>query len=240
VTSGLEKSNASVRREDQENIATISSYVRTGSTASEVTTLWEAAMEKETLPPGVTYALGGETENVDQSFTEMFYALIAGMVLMLAILVLTFNSFRYSFYLLMLVPLSLVGVFAGLAISREPLSFPSLLGVIALAGVIINHAIILVDSILVRMRENTSMSLEEIVVAGAASRLRPIFLTTITTVVGMIPLARASALWGPLAFTIMFGLSFAMILTLVLTPILIYRHPGKDFKKDMKALPEHH
>ncbi|MEK7531012.1 MAG: efflux RND transporter permease subunit [Patescibacteria group bacterium] len=236
----LEKSNASVRREDQENIATISSYVHAGSTAGEVTTLWGEAMRSETLPAGVRYTLGGETENVDQSFTEMFYALIAGMVLMLAILVLTFNSFRYSFYLLMLVPLSLVGVFVGLAISREPLSFPSLLGVIALAGVIINHAIILVDSILVRMRAKDGRSLEEIVVDGASSRLRPIFLTTVTTVVGMIPLASASALWGPLAFTIMFGLSFAMVLTLVLTPILIYRHPGKDFKKEVIALPEHH
>ena len=239
VTPRLEKSNAVVRREDQENIATIASYVREGGTAGEVTALWETAMKKESLPAGITYTLGGETENVDQSFTEMFYALIAGMVLMLAILVLTFNSFRYSLYLLMLVPLSLVGVFLGLAITQEPLSFPSLLGVIALAGVIINHAIILVDSILVRMRADDGKSLEQIVVDGAASRLRPIFLTTVTTVVGMIPLASASALWGPLAYTIMFGLSFAMVLTLILTPILIYRHPGKNFKKEVIALPEH-
>jgi multidrug efflux pump subunit AcrB len=148
---------------------------------------------------------------------------------MLGILVLEFNSFRYSFYLLMLVPLSLIGVFAGLALTGQPLSFSSLLGVIALAGVIINHAIILVDSIIVRMKNPEGKTLEEVVVDGSASRLRPIVLTTITTVIGMIPLAGASALWGPLAFAIMFGLTFAMVLTLVLTPILVYRQPGKQF-----------
>lgn len=230
LTSGIERSNAVINREDQENIASISSQV-TGRTAVEVSTDFTERMAAEVLPEGVTYAVGGETEEVDRSFLEMGFALIGGMVLMLAILVLTFNSFRYSFYLLMLVPLSLVGVFAGLAIAQEPLSFPSMLGIIALAGVIINHAIILVDSILVRMHNSEGRTLAEVVVDGAASRLRPIFLTTVTTVVGMIPLAAASALWGPLAFTIMFGLTFAMILTLVLTPILVYRHPGKEFWK---------
>jgi HAE1 family hydrophobic/amphiphilic exporter-1 len=114
--------------------------------------------------------------------------------------------------------------------------------VIALAGVIINHAIILLDSILHRMEqtENNPNNIEladkkenklfDVVVESSAIRLRPIFLTTVTTVVGMIPLATVSALWGPLAFTIMFGLSFSMVLTLVLIPLLFYRYPGKRFR----------
>jgi HAE1 family hydrophobic/amphiphilic exporter-1 len=225
----VERSNAVIRREDQDNIGSVSSYLADGRTATEVSADFKAAMDAVGIPAGVTMKLGGETEDVDQSFKEMGLALIGGMVLMLGILVLTFNSFRYSFYLLMLVPLSLVGVFAGLTLTGEPLSFPSMLGVIALAGVIINHAIILVDSIIVRMKNPEGMTLAEVVVDGSASRLRPIFLTTVTTVVGMIPLAGASALWGPLAYAIMFGLTFAMLLTLVLTPILVYRHPGKEF-----------
>ena len=229
LSSAIEKSNNVIRREDQKNIATISSYLTGDNTATDVSSAFETAMKEKTLPTGVSMNIGGETEDVDQSFREMFFALVAGMVLMLAILVLMFNSFRYSFYLLMLVPLSLIGVFAGLALTREPLSFPSLLGVIALAGVIINHAIILVDSIVVRMKNPEGKTLSEVVVDGAVSRLRPIILTTITTVIGMVPLASASGLWGPLAFSIMFGLTFAMILTLILTPILVYRHPGKQF-----------
>jgi Cu/Ag efflux pump CusA len=108
-----------------------------------------------------------------------------------------------------------------------------MLGLIALAGVIINHAIILLDSLLRRLeqdKEKEAVTLSEVIVESSAIRLRPIFLTTITTVVGMIPLAFVSALWGPLAFAIMFGLSFAMVLTLVLIPVFFYRYPGKEYK----------
>lgn len=157
----------------------------------------------------------------------MGYALLAGLALTFIILVLSFNSFRFAGYLLMIVPLSLIGVMGGLALTRLPLSFSSLLGVIALAGVIINHAIILMDAIIQRMKTGAGRPFVDIIVDAAVSRLRPIFLTTVTTVLGMIPLTYASSLWGPLAFSILFGLSFAMILTLVLIPVLVYRWPGK-------------
>jgi len=231
LTTSVEKSNAVVNRKDQKNIATISSYTTKGSTASDITTAFNEAIKNVELPKGVQLTVGGETEDVNKSFREMGLALIGGMVLMLAILVLEFNSFRYALYLLMLIPLSLIGVLGGLTLTGEPLSFPSMLGVIALAGIIINHAIILMDSMIVRMRNPEGRNLEEVVVDAAASRLRPIFLTTITTVIGMVPLAGVSALWGPLAFSIMFGLMFAMVLTLILTPILVYRHPDKQFWK---------
>ncbi|MBP9817034.1 MAG: efflux RND transporter permease subunit, partial [Candidatus Pacebacteria bacterium] len=113
-------------------------------------------------------------------------------------------------------------------------SFTSMLGVIALAGVIINHAIILMDSISRIGRENPNQTLIDVVVEAAASRFRPIVLTTIVTVVGMIPLSFASALWGPLAFAIMFGLTFSMALTLLLIPVLYHRWPGSAVKKRFK------
>ena len=176
---------------------------------------------------------------------DMSIALVAGLALMLAILVLEFNSFRYSFYLLMAVPLSAIGVFGGLALTGKTFSFSAMLGFIALAGVIINHAIILLDSILHKLdseKENGNVQdieplsdkkenkLFDIIVEASAIRLRPIVLTTITTVVGMIPLAGVSALWGPLAISIMFGLLFAMVLTLVLIPMFFYRYPGKKYR----------
>jgi multidrug efflux pump subunit AcrB len=181
--------------------------------------------------PDVEIDYGGENEEVERTFKEMFLALVAGMVGMLAILVLEFNSFRFSLYLLFTIPLSLIGVLGGLTITGQPLSFSSMLGLIALAGVIINHAIILLDSILHKLdaekdKENP-LKLREVIIESSAIRLRPIVLTTITTVVGMIPLAGVSALWGPLAFAIMFGLMFAMLLTLVLIPVFFYRYPGK-------------
>lgn len=231
LVSSLDQANASISREDQENVASVSSYLKEGANALTITQEFKRLIAEETLPETVTVTLGGETENVDQSFAEMGYALIGGIVLTFAILVLAFNSFRFSWYLIVLIPYSLIGVIAGLFITGSPLSFPSLLGVIALAGVIINHAIILVDSIIIRMKNVLGQSLEEVIVDAAASRLRPIVLTTITTVVGMVPLSMASGLWGPLAFAIMFGLTFAMVLTLVLTPILVFRNPGTVYWK---------
>ena len=119
-------------------------------------------------------------------------------------------------------------------LTGQALSFTSMLGVIALAGVIINHAIILMDSISRIGRENPDQTLIDVVVDAAASRFRPIVLTTVTTVVGMIPLSFASALWGPLAFAIMFGLTFSMALTLILIPVLYHRWPGSAVKKRFK------
>jgi HAE1 family hydrophobic/amphiphilic exporter-1 len=136
--------------------------------------------------------------------------------------------------LLVIIPLSLVGVFVGLFITDSALSFPAMLGIVALAGVIINHAIILMDSIARIAREKETAhhpgSLNEVVVEAASIRLRPILLTTITTVIGMVPLSLVSPEWGQLAFTIMFGLSFSLLLTLLLIPILYTRWPGTKVK----------
>ncbi len=226
----LDRSNAVINHEDRKRVATLTSNVTSEYTPSEVLAGFRGNMQGVELPEGVMMSVGGENEETDQSFIEMFYALLGGIGLMFVILVLAFDSMRFSAYLLSTVPLSLIGVFGGLALTGNPLSFPSLLGVIALAGVIINHAIILMDSILRRMREPNGREFSEIVVEAATTRLRPIFLTTITTVVGMIPLILVSGLWGPLAFSIFFGLSFAMILTLILIPLLVYRWPGKRLR----------
>jgi len=226
VDESLDRSNAVINHEDRQRLGQITANVAPGYTAGEVLAAFNKKMEATPLPEGVRLKVGGENEETNQSFMEMFFALIAGVALMFVILVLAFNSLRYSAYLLSAVPLSLIGVFGGLTLTGQTLSFSSLLGIIALAGVIINHAIILMDSILRRMRESGETDFEEIVIASATSRLRPIFLTTITTVIGMIPLIFVSALWGPLAFAILFGLSFSMTLTLLLIPLLVYRWPG--------------
>jgi HAE1 family hydrophobic/amphiphilic exporter-1 len=219
--------NGSINREDGSRIVSVTAYTTEGITATEVLTEFRSD-DQSLLAPGVTIAYGGETEDINRSFTEMFLALVAGLLLMLAILVLSFNSIRYSLYLLLAVPYSLIGVFAGLAAAGLALSFTSLLGVIALAGVIINHAIILMDSLINHKAQSaTSTTLIDQVADASVSRFRPIFLTTVTTVVGMIPLSMISDFWSPLAFAIMFGLSFATVLTLILVPTLFYRNERK-------------
>ena len=189
----------------------------------EVVSAFKKRQSELSLPTTVRVSYGGETEDINRSFTEMLVAIAAGLTLMLAILVLAFNSVRYSLYLLLAVPYSLIGVFAGLTVLGLPLSFTSLLGVIALSGVIINHSIILMDSMIFHKASAEGTDLVHTVAEAATSRLRPIFLTTVTTVIGMIPLSTISDFWSPLAFAIMFGLSFAMVLTLIMVPTLYYR-----------------
>lgn len=235
ATVRIAPANAAIRHEDGTREVTLTADVASGYAATAVTSEFVNAMKKNPLPEGVTMKVGGETEDVNKSFAEMGIALLAGSALMLAILILEFNSFRHSFYLLAIIPLSLIGVLVGLMLTGQPLSFPSMLGVIALAGVIINHAIILMDSIARIGRERPGQTLTDVVVEAATSRLRPIVLTTITTVVGMIPLSLVSALWGPLAISIMFGLSFSMVLTLVVIPVLYHRWPGKAVRAKYAA-----
>ncbi len=224
----LAPANAAIAHEDKKRLVTVSAFTKADIVAGDVVSEFKKREAELALPVGVTISYGGEAEDVNQSFTEMFIALIVGLLLMLAILVLSFNSIRYSLYLLLAVPYSLIGVFFGLTATGLALSFTSLLGVIALAGVIINHAIILMDSMIThKASQSGDQTLLDNVADAAVSRFRPIILTTITTVVGMIPLSRISDFWSPLAFAIMFGLTFAMILTLILVPTLYYRHEKK-------------
>jgi HAE1 family hydrophobic/amphiphilic exporter-1 len=231
ATISYEQANTTIRHEDGSRIGTITSDMTKGGNALAAVSEFQKRMKEIELPSGVSMNIGGESEDVNQSFAEMGLALLAGAALMLGILVLEFNSFRHALYLLSIIPLSLIGVLIGLMVTGSPLSFPAMLGVIALAGVIINHAIILMDSIARIGREAPGHTLTEVVVAAASSRFRPIILTTVVTVVGMIPLSFASSLWGPLAFTIMFGLAFSMVLTLILIPVLYHRWPGKEVKE---------
>ncbi len=226
-----EPAQTSINHEAGNRISTVTADVGPNANAIEATAQFQKRLTADKIAPGVTLKQGGASEDVSKSFTELFIALIAGAALMLTILILEFNSFRHSFYLLSIIPLSLVGVFAGLVIVGQPLSLTSMLGVIALAGVIINHAIILMDSIARIHREHAGLSLEEVVVEAASTRLRPILLTTVVTVIGMLPLALVSAFFGPLAIAIMFGLSFSLLLTLVLIPVLYYRWPGSSIRK---------
>jgi len=231
ATISYEPAQTAINHEAGHRITTVTAEVAPGENAIEAGAEFARRFTPDKLGEGVTMQSGGASEDVAESFTELFLALIAGAALMLCILILEFNSLRHSFYLLLLIPLSLIGVHAGLALMGQPLSLTSMLGVIALAGVIINHAIILMDSIARIHREQEHLPLREVVIEAATSRLRPIVLTTVVTVVGMIPLTLASPFWAPLAFAIMFGLAFSLLLTLVLVPILYYRWPGKAIRR---------
>ncbi len=244
LSSSLEASSDVIRREDEQRIATASSEVQEGYVAGEVSAAFENTFEEryQELPAGITYKIGGETEDVDQSFADTFRALGIAVVLVFAVLVVQFNRFRQALIVLTVVPLSLIGVLIGLMLTQEYLSFPSMLGFIALAGIVVNNAIILVDVYNRMRREQPNLPLRTVVIEGAARRLRPILLTTITTIVGIAPLIFASDLWRPIAIAIMFGLLFAVVLTLMLVPMLYLKFckdggATRDAKQGTMPLP---
>lgn len=222
----LALSASSIAHKEKVRVQTVTAYPTAGVASGEVVAEFQKRVGELNLPEGVTISYGGESESINESFTQMFVALIAGLVLMFVILIISFNSIRYTLYLLYIVPLSLIGVLGGLALTGQSLSFTSLLGIIGLGGVIINHAIILMDSLIHNLNANPDKPLIDIVVESAEIRFRPIVLTTIATAIGMIPLALSNPTWGPFAFTVMFGLIFAICLTLVVVPVLFYRAPN--------------
>ncbi len=228
LSASLGQANASIAHYNKVREETVSAYPDSKTTATQVVAQFQSRVKELGLPAGVTVAYGGETQNINQSFTDMFVALIAGLLFMFMILIIAFNSFRHTWHLLVIVPLSLIGVLDGLALVGLPVSFSSLLGVIALGGVIVNHAIILMDSMIKHAKEEPGKPLIDVVVDSAATRLRPIILTTIATVIGMVPLSFTNATWAPLAYSIMFGLAFAIVLTLALVPVLFFRSPHPE------------
>lgn len=226
VSSTVGRSVQSIEHEDGLRVSQVTADVASGSTVAEVTAAFRERMAAVELPAGVTMQLGGETEESAQAFKEMGLSFIVGLIAIAAILVLQFASFRQMGYVITIVPLSLIGVFAGLALTGKALSFPSLMGFIALSGIVVNNAIILIDRMNALRNANPSWGMRDVVVHAASSRLRPILLTSITTIIGMIPLTFASDLWSPLAYAIMFGLTFSVVVTLVLVPLLYFRWPG--------------
>lgn len=224
----LRESSAVINHEDSERVITLSSDLTADGNLREVSAEFlENVRTEANIPDGVHFEIGGENEESNQAFIEMFLSLIVGIILMLAILVIQFNSFRHTFYVLSILPFSLIGIMVGLAITGKALSFPSLMGFVALSGIVVNNSILLIDQMNANRRRNPEQPLRDSVVTAAVSRLRPILLTTLTTVIGIFPLTFASDLWSPLAYAIMFGLSFSVFITLVLIPMIYLNKPGK-------------
>jgi multidrug efflux pump subunit AcrB len=223
----LQEARTVINHEDGVRVVTISADISAAGNVREIQTQFEGRVKNElTIPASVTFSGGGESGESDQAFIELFLALIVGVVLMVGVLVLQFNSYLHMRYVLSILPYSLIGIFFGLAITQNPLSFPSIMGFIALSGIVVNNSILLIDVMNQDRRKNPTKAIRDVVIDSAVHRIRPILLTTITTVIGMVPLIFSGDLWAPLAYAVMFGLIFSVIITLVLIPVIYHRKPG--------------
>lgn len=180
------------------------------------------AMSDLPLPRGYTVAMEGEDKDMGESRREILRALAAAVVAIYLLLVAQFRSFVHPVTVLASVPLSLIGVAAALYLTGKPVSMPVMIGLILLVGIVVNNAIILIDFI--RRRREAGMDRREAIVASVATRFRPILMTSLSTIVGMLPLALESALgaerFSPLAIAVIGGMTSSTFLTLVAIPVI--------------------
>ncbi len=206
-----------LRRDRKRMIAVVADpEISSGETADSVLKKVRHSIEAIALPPGYELEWGGEYETSMEAKVSVFGALPGGYLVMFLITVLLFNSVRQPLVIWFTVPLALIGMVSGLLIFDAPFSFMALLGLLSLSGMVIKNGIVLVDQVNVELESGKSPYLA--VIDSAVSRVRPVCMAAITTMLGMIPLI-TDAFFSSMAITIIFGLGFSSILTLVVLPV---------------------
>lgn len=218
-----------IRHLDGKRTVTITSDVRNGFNPNEITKQLQAKVAAMNIPAGYVVTYGGEQEQTQQTFNQLYASMGIAVVLIMMIMVIEFNSYRQPFIMFLSIPLALIGVLFGLVILQGELNFAAFIGLVSLTGIVVKNAILLVDRMNTAREEGKSI--REAVRDSATSRLRPILLTTTTTGLGIVPLVWVDAFFRDLALTILAGLVFSTVLTLGLIPILYYRQAVKIERK---------
>jgi multidrug efflux pump subunit AcrB len=231
-----------ITRKDLNRVVTVQGSTAPGYSGPEVLNEVQEHLSdyRQELPPGYSLEYTGENEEQQESFDFLTTALIIGIGLIFMILIAEFNSISAPFIIILAVGLSLIGVLLGLIVTRTPFGLFTFIGIISLAGIVVNNAIVLVDYVM-QLRAR-GLSKLDAVIEGGAVRLRPVLLTALTTILGLIPLtfginvdfvgllvdfepafqlgSENTQFWGPMGTAIISGLTFATFLTLVIVPIM--------------------
>ena len=181
-----------------------------------------AGINSMELPAGISWALGGTYEDQQDTFRDLITLMALMIILVYVIMASQFESLSYPFVIMFALPFALVGVFIGLWLTGTPMGVMGMLGVLMLIGIVVNNGIVLVDY--TRLCISREMPVYEAVVTAGRSRLRPILMTTLTTVIGMVPMAVGagvgSEMWNSLGMSVAWGLSFSTLITLFLIPVM--------------------
>ncbi len=209
-----------IMRLDLNKTVTISSQIAEGANASDITNELVAWLdvEKQNWDEGYFYSIGGDAEKSADNIGAVFKFLPLSMFIIVLLLIIQFNSFRKMTMTVATIPLGVIGMVLGLFVFSTPFGFMAFLGVISLAGIVINNAIVLIDRIEIEEREMLRAP-QDAIIAASLQRFRPILLATFTTVLGLIPLYLGGGeIWEPMAVTIMIGLLFGTVITLLFIP----------------------
>jgi multidrug efflux pump len=246
-----------IKRKNYKRILTVYSNVITGYNGDEITKQIETELKGYQLPKGITYSFSGVQEEQGKNQSFLMYALFLAMAGITIIIVLQFNSVSKTIVILFTVLLSFSGVFYGYVIANmDFVVLMTMMGIISLAGIVVKNGIVLMDFFVLLLDEKVRLKgvethddlsldeIKEVIIESGKSRLRPVLLTALTAVLGLIPLAIGLnfdffglvtdlnphlymggdnvIFWSPLAWTIIFGLTYATVLTLVMVPVMFF------------------
>jgi HAE1 family hydrophobic/amphiphilic exporter-1 len=210
-----------IERQNQDRVVKVEANIFRRS-LGEVAQDIRGVINKMQIPLEISINLGSDVEEQAKSFRDLLLLFVLGGVLVYMVMAAQFESFLDPFIVMFSVPFAFTGVAFGLFVGNITLSVISFLGLVMLVGIVVNNAIVLVDYI--NILRSRGISMYEAVTTGGANRLRPVLMTTITTLFGMLPLAvskgEGSELWRPLGVSMIGGLSISTFITLVLVPVI--------------------
>jgi multidrug efflux pump subunit AcrB len=216
----LEPSSSSITREDGKRTLTVSAGLAKNVSVSEANKKLLTFADSLSFPEGYGYTTGGVNEENQKSVRSILLAMVLSSFLIFSTMVLQLGSYRKAMIVLLVIPLAVSGVFFFFALMKIPLSFPALIGVLALFGIVVNNSIIMVDKI--NKNLDAGMPVDKAVSDGAASRLEPILLTALTTIVGLIPITLSDPVWQGLGGAIIAGLLLSGFMKLFFIPIIYH------------------
>ncbi|ABW20142.1 efflux RND transporter permease subunit [Alkaliphilus oremlandii] len=235
----VQKGPVQISRENQERVVTVTSQIVDRDLGSIHTDIVKKLQEYP-MPEGYSYNIGGENEEMMDAFAQLSLALVLAVVLIYMVMAAQFESLIHPFIIMFTIPLAFSGGALALFITRRALGVTALIGVIMLAGIVVNNGIVLIDYINV-LRKEGKERFDAIIIAGPV-RLRPILMTTLTTILGLVPLAlgigEGAELQAPMATVVIGGLLLSTVLTLVLVPVMytIFDDLSNSFKSKIKKV----
>lgn len=231
-----------IERKDRERVNTVQAVIA-GESMDKVVAGTLAQIEEMDIPQGVTVKLAGSYEDQQDSFSDLMVLMVLIIILVFIVMAAQFESLTYPFIIMFALPFSFSGVFMALFITGTTMNVISMIGMIMLVGIVVKNGIVLVDYI--NLNRERGMAIINSVVSGGKSRLRPVLMTTLTTILGMVPMAigggQGSETWQPMGISVIGGLTVSTLLTLVLVPVLYCMFAGTGVKRQrrkMKKLDE--
>ncbi len=225
-----------IERKDRERVVTVTGIVSKGYALSEAVTVAQQQIEAAEIPSEFMVKIAGDYENQQESFSGLFLLLGLIVILVYVVMASQFESLLDPFVIMFSVPFAIVGVLIGLAVNNMALDVMALIGILILVGIVVKNGIVLIDYAILCL--NRGMDVNTAVVTASRQRLRPILMTTLTTVLGMVPMAlgtgEGAEMWNGLGITVAWGLTISTLITLVLIPTLYAAFASRRERRNAK------